>query len=95
MGVDLRPRLPGQAHAGGVDPEATAPATEMRAALIRETARLLRLTNISFAADHILIDGTRRRTCGTARGSTGQSGILWCSCNGSQHFAGVAKILGG
>jgi hypothetical protein len=32
----------------------------MRAALIRETPRLLRLTNISFAADHILIDGTRR-----------------------------------
>jgi hypothetical protein len=30
------------AHAGGVDPEATASTTEMRAALIRETARLLR-----------------------------------------------------
>ncbi len=36
-------RLPGQAHAGGVDPEATASTTEMRAALIRETAHLLRL----------------------------------------------------
>jgi hypothetical protein len=36
-------RLPGQAHAGGADPGATAPTTEMRAAFIRETARLLRL----------------------------------------------------
>jgi hypothetical protein len=45
------------AHASGVDPEATASTTEMRAALIRETARLLKLTNISFAGDHALIDG--------------------------------------
>jgi hypothetical protein len=36
------------AHAG-VGPEATASTSEMRAALIRETARLLKLTNISFA----------------------------------------------
>jgi hypothetical protein len=46
------------AHAGGVDPEATASTTEMRAALIRETARLLKLTNISQVGDHVLIDGT-------------------------------------
>ena len=46
------------AHAGGVDPEATASTTEMRAALIRETARLLKLGNISFAGNHVLIDGT-------------------------------------
>jgi len=46
------------AHAGGVDPEATASTTEMRAALIRETARLLKLTNVSFTGDHVLIDGT-------------------------------------
>jgi HEAT repeat protein len=45
------------AHAGGVDPEATASTTEMRAALIRETARLLKLSNISFAGEHALIDG--------------------------------------
>lgn len=45
------------AHAGGVDPEATASTTEMRAALVRETARLLKLANISFAGDHVLIDG--------------------------------------
>ena len=46
------------AHAGGVDPEATASTTQMRAALIRETAKLMKLTNISFAGDHLLIDGT-------------------------------------
>ena len=31
------------AHAGGVDPEATASTTQMRAALVRETARLMKL----------------------------------------------------
>jgi hypothetical protein len=47
------------AHAGGVDPEATASTTEMRAALIRETARLLKLANIEFAGDrHVVIKGT-------------------------------------
>lgn len=46
------------AHAGRVDPEATASTTQMRAALIRETARLMKLTNISFAGNHLLIDGT-------------------------------------
>jgi hypothetical protein len=46
------------AHAGGVDPEATASTTEMRAALIRETARLLKLTNIKIEGSHVLIDGT-------------------------------------
>ena len=45
------------AHAGGVDPEATASTTEMRAALIRETARLLRLGNIELAGQHALITG--------------------------------------
>jgi hypothetical protein len=47
------------AHAGGVDPEASASTTEMRAALIRETARLMRLSNIEFAGDrHAVIRGT-------------------------------------
>jgi hypothetical protein len=45
------------AHAGGVDPEATASTTEMRAALIRETARLLKLGNIEFAGQHAIITG--------------------------------------
>jgi hypothetical protein len=45
------------AHAGGVDPEATASTTEMRAALIRETARLLKLGNIEFVGQHVLITG--------------------------------------
>jgi hypothetical protein len=47
------------AHAGGVDAEATASTTEMRAALIRETARLLKLGNVEFAGDrHVVIRGT-------------------------------------
>jgi hypothetical protein len=46
------------AHVGGVDPETTASTTQMRAALIRETGRLMKLTNITFAGDHLLIDGT-------------------------------------
>ena len=45
------------AHAGGVDPEATASTTEMRAALVRETARLLKLGNIGFAGQHAIIAG--------------------------------------
>jgi hypothetical protein len=45
------------AHAGGVDPEASHSTTEMREALIRETARLLKLTNISFVGDHAVIAG--------------------------------------
>jgi Family of unknown function (DUF5724)/Domain of unknown function (DUF4132) len=45
------------AHAGGVDPEATASTTEMRAALVRETARLLKLGNVGFAGQHAVITG--------------------------------------
>jgi hypothetical protein len=45
------------AHAGGVDPEASASTTEMRAALVRETARLLKLGNIGFAGQHAVIAG--------------------------------------
>jgi hypothetical protein len=45
------------AHAGGVDPEATASTVEMRAALVRETARLMKLDNVGFAGSHVLIDG--------------------------------------
>jgi hypothetical protein len=45
------------AHAGGVDPEATASTTGMRAALVRETARLLKLDNVGFAGQHAVIAG--------------------------------------
>jgi hypothetical protein len=45
------------AHAGGVDPEATASTTEMRAALIRETARLMKLDNIELIGAHAVISG--------------------------------------
>jgi hypothetical protein len=45
------------AHAGGVDPEATASTTQMRATLVRETARLLGLDNVLLTDTHVLIDG--------------------------------------
>lgn len=45
------------AHAGGVDPEATASTVEMRAALVRETARLLQLDNVRPVGSHVVIDG--------------------------------------
>ena len=46
------------AHAGGVDPEATASTIEMRAALVRETVRLMHLDNVSRESSHILIEGS-------------------------------------
>jgi hypothetical protein len=46
------------ADAGGVDPEATASTVEMRAALVRETARVLRLDNVREVGAHVVIDGT-------------------------------------
>lgn len=45
------------AHAGGVDPEATASTIEMRASLLRETAALLGLSNVRVQKTHALIDG--------------------------------------
>ena len=45
------------AHAGGVDPEASASTIEMRMALIRETCALLGLTNVRLQGVHALIEG--------------------------------------
>jgi len=45
------------AHQGGVDPEASASTVEMRAALVREAAALLKLDNVRFQKSHVLIDG--------------------------------------
>ncbi|MEM9806981.1 MAG: DUF4132 domain-containing protein, partial [Cyanobacteria bacterium P01_D01_bin.56] len=45
------------AHRGGVDPEASASTVEMRAALIRETNRLLRIDNVQIKDSHALIEG--------------------------------------
>ena len=45
------------AHAGGVDPEASASTVEMRARLLRETCTLLRLTNVALKNTHAVIDG--------------------------------------
>jgi hypothetical protein len=45
------------AHVGGVDPEATASTVEMRAALLRETCKLLAIDNVRIKDRHALIDG--------------------------------------
>ncbi len=45
------------AHAGGVDPEASHSSIEMRAALLRETARLFKLENVAVNGNHARIRG--------------------------------------
>jgi HEAT repeat protein len=45
------------AHAGGVDPEASASSIEARTALLRETCALLGLDNVRLSNKHALIDG--------------------------------------
>jgi hypothetical protein len=46
------------AHADGADPEATGSTVEIRAALLRETARLMKLDNIAFPGGrHVVITG--------------------------------------
>jgi hypothetical protein len=46
------------AHAGGVDPEASASTVEMRAALVRETSRLMSLDNVRQESSHVVIEGS-------------------------------------
>ncbi|HEX2476927.1 MAG TPA: DUF5724 domain-containing protein [Lacipirellulaceae bacterium] len=45
------------AHAGGVDPEASASTVEMRANLVRETCELLGLKNVRLKPSHALVEG--------------------------------------
>ena len=45
------------AHVGGVDPEATQSTVAMRADLLRETCKLLKLENVQFESRHALIQG--------------------------------------
>ena len=45
------------AHAGGIDPEASASSIESRSALITETCELLQLNNIRLSGRHAMIDG--------------------------------------
>ncbi|MDX9911423.1 MAG: DUF5724 domain-containing protein [Phycisphaerales bacterium] len=47
------------AHAGGVDPEASASTIEMRATLVRETCSLLGLGNVRVEGQHVMVDGAR------------------------------------
>ena len=45
------------AHRGGVDPEATASTVQMRAALVQETAQLLKLGNVELKDHHVIVRG--------------------------------------
>jgi hypothetical protein len=45
------------AHIGGVDPEASASTVDMRRALVRETAMLLKHDNVRFANHHAIVEG--------------------------------------
>jgi hypothetical protein len=45
------------AHAGGVDPEASHSTIDMRAALVRETTRVLKLDNVREVNSHVVIQG--------------------------------------
>lgn len=45
------------AHVGGVDPEASHSTIEMRAVLLKETARLFKLDNVSIIGNHAKIKG--------------------------------------
>jgi hypothetical protein len=47
------------AHAGGVDPEASASTVESRAALVLETCALLKLSNVRVENHHALVHGKR------------------------------------
>lgn len=44
-------------HQGGVDPEASASTVEMRAALVRDACRLLKLDNVRMLPSHVMVDG--------------------------------------
>jgi hypothetical protein len=46
------------AHVGGVDPEASQSTTEMRAALLLETLRLLKIDNVKLEKSVVLIEGS-------------------------------------
>ena len=45
------------AHAGGVDPEASASTVELRAALVEETCKLLDVGNVTVDEPRVLIEG--------------------------------------
>lgn len=45
------------AHIGGVDPEASLSTVEMRKAIVQESLRLLKLTNVRVEGNYVLIDG--------------------------------------
>jgi len=47
------------AHVGEVDPEASQSSIELRTAIVRETLRLFKITNVEVKGQHALIKGTK------------------------------------
>jgi hypothetical protein len=47
------------AHVGEVDPEASQSSIELRTALVRETLRLFKITNVELKGNHALIEGKK------------------------------------
>jgi hypothetical protein len=74
------------ARAGGVDPEATASTTEMRGALIRESARLLKLVNITFAGDHVLLAHRPDPHTNPGPAPAALNGRVACPADGKHHY---------
>jgi hypothetical protein len=60
------------AHAGGVDPDATASTLEMRASLVKETCALLQIANVEVTSNRVIVNGT----LGTYAIHLGSGGVL-------------------
>jgi hypothetical protein len=60
------------AHAGGVDPEATASTLEMRASLVKETCDLLQISNVEVTPNRVIVTGQ----LGTYSIHLGSGGVL-------------------
>jgi len=76
------------AHRGGVDPEASQSTVEMRAALVRETASLLKLRNVSVDGTRVRIKGDLAEYAvhlGSASVQVLPGGHVWIVPVGAQH----------
>lgn len=76
------------AHRGGVDPEASQSTMEMRAALVRETAALLNLSNVEIEGSRVRIRGELAEYAvhlGSAGVQVMPGGHVWIVAVGAQH----------
>jgi len=76
------------AHRGGVDPEASASTVEMRASLLQETCKLLKLDGVRIQDNHAMVDGKLGRYTvhlGSAVAHRQPGGALFVVAVQSQH----------